>query len=397
MSLSSSINTSLEDHLSQIDDSISLTQTPQEQQQQQQEQEEIEIDISSPKPEDYPKPRWQLRKRAIPLFPPSKKGRQQKTPILSPLSSATPAISPSPAGTRPPTKFVAATGAGPSSVAGGGAGAGPSSVAGGGTGAGPSSAAGGGSSGAGSGSSGAGGGGSSGAGGGSSGAGGGSSGGGSSGAGGGSSGAGGGSSGAGGGSSGAGGAGGGSSGAGGGSSGAAGSAGAAGPIPPRGPRRQRGPRGRRNHPRSNHPYHQPTVNVSLPVYTPKQITRHSYINSLYTAWISHPHLPNIIIVPNCYTWTPTCFCKHEYFWHTFLTRHAANFGLVYTISLLHRSFRGSSTPIIVPRPYFSACATLAPPHKAATKVYQYIYVRAENACGSRVRIASGFREAQQIC
>ena len=340
MSLSSSINTSLEDHLSQIDDSISLTQTPQEQQQQQQEQEEIEIDISSPEPEDYPKPRWQLRKRAIPLFPPSKKGRQQKTPILSPLSSATPATSPSPAGTRPPTKFAAATGAGPSSVAGGGAGAGPSSVAGGGTGAGPSSAAGGGSSGAGSGSSGAGGGGSSGAGGGSSG-------GGSSGAGGGSSGAGGGSSGAGGGSSGA--------------AGAAGSAGAAGPIPPRGPRRQRGPRGRRNHPRSNHPYHQPTVNVSLPVYTPKQITHHSYINSLYTAWISHSHLPNIIIVPNCYTWTPTCFCKHEYFWHTFLTRHAANFGLVYTISLLHRSFRGSSTPIIVPRPCFSACATLAPP------------------------------------
>ena len=256
---------------------------------------------------------------------------------------------------------------------------------------GSSGAGGGGSSGAGSGSSGAGGGGLSGAGGG------GSSGGGSSGAGGGSSGAGGGSSGTGGGSSGAGG---GSSGAGGGSSGAAGaagSAGAAGPIPPRGPRRQRGPRGRRNHPRSNHPYHQPTVNVSLPVYTPKQITHHSYINSLYTAWISHSHLPNIIIVPNCYTWTPTCFCKHEYFWHTFLTRHAANFGLVYTISLLHRSFRGSSTPIIVPRPYFSACATLAPPHKAATKVYQYIYVRAENACGSRVRIASGFREAQQIC
>ena len=344
MSSSSSINTSLEDHLSQIDDSISLTQTPQEQQQQQQ---EIEIDISSPEPEDYPKPRWQLRKRAIPLFPPSKKGRQQKTPILSPLSSATPATSPSPAGTRPPTKFVAATGAGPSSVAGGGAGAGPSSVAGGGAGAGPSSAAGGGSSGAGGGdSNGAGGGGSSGAGSGSSGAGGG-----------GSSGAGGGSSGAGGGSSG-----GGSSGAGGGSSGAGGgSSRAAGPIPPRGPRRQRGPRGRRNHPRSNHPYHQPTVNVSLPVYTPKQITHHSYINSLYTAWISHSHLSNIIIVPNCYTWTPTCFCKHEYFWHTFLTRHAANFGLVYTISLLHRSFRGSSTPIIVPRPYFSACATLAPP------------------------------------
>ena len=82
----------------------------------------------------------------FPSFHPVKKADNRRFQILSPLSSATPATSPSsPAGrhssqsaasTRPPTKCVAPTGAGPSSAAGSGstrAGAGPPSAAGGGS------------------------------------------------------------------------------------------------------------------------------------------------------------------------------------------------------------------------------------------------------------------------